>query len=208
MGPFCVSERVGIMKMYVGVKEVTAKPMTKGEAQVYLMRNIASAHSNDTAGYLVRYADGYESWSPADVFEEAYREIHGLTFGMALEALKNGYKLRRRGWNGKGIFIALAGEVNIESIAEHVHDACRDEAKKQGRENHHDMIPYAELSESVKEYDRKTAEAVIENMNYMTHPYIYIDTTGLQTDNPDAPKNRVPWFASQTDMLAEDWCIY
>ena len=70
------------------------------------------------------------------------------------------------------------------------------------------MIPYAELSESVKEYDRKTAEAVIENMNYMTHPYIYIDTTGLQTDNPDAPKNRVPWFASQTDMLAEDWCIY
>lgn len=39
----------------------------------------------------------------------------------------------------------------------------------------------------------------------MTHPYIFIDTTGLQTDNPDAPKNRVPWLASQTDMLAEDW---
>lgn len=39
----------------------------------------------------------------------------------------------------------------------------------------------------------------------MTHDYIYIDTTGLQTDNPDAPKDRVPWLASQTDMLAEDW---
>ena len=39
----------------------------------------------------------------------------------------------------------------------------------------------------------------------MTHPYIYIDTTGLLTDNPDAPKDRVPWFASQTDMLADDW---
>ena len=39
----------------------------------------------------------------------------------------------------------------------------------------------------------------------MTHPYIYIDTSGLQTDNPYAPKNRVPWLASQTDMLAEDW---
>jgi len=39
----------------------------------------------------------------------------------------------------------------------------------------------------------------------MTHPYIYIDTTGLQTDNPDAPKSLVPWLASQTDMLAEDW---
>lgn len=41
----------------------------------------------------------------------------------------------------------------------------------------------------------------------MTRPYLYIDTTGLQTNNPDAPKDRVPWFASQTDMLSEDWVI-
>lgn len=41
----------------------------------------------------------------------------------------------------------------------------------------------------------------------MSHPYIFIDTTGLQTENPDAPKSRVPWLASQTDMLAEDWQI-
>lgn len=39
----------------------------------------------------------------------------------------------------------------------------------------------------------------------MTSPYIFIDTTGLQTGNPAAPKSRVPWLASQTDMLAEDW---
>ncbi len=39
----------------------------------------------------------------------------------------------------------------------------------------------------------------------MTHPYIFIDTTGLKTDNLYAPKDRVPWVASQTDMLAEDW---
>ena len=39
----------------------------------------------------------------------------------------------------------------------------------------------------------------------MTSPYIFIDTTGLQTTNPDAPKARVPWLASQTDMLADDW---
>ena len=187
------------MKKYIGTKMISAEPCKAWKD--------AGGHKIGDDGYKVIYKDGYESWSPADVFEEAYREIHGLTFGMALEALKNGYKLRRRGWNGKGIFIALAGEVNIESIAEHVHDAWWDEAKKQGRENHPDMIPYSELSEPVKEYDRKTVEAVIENMDYMTHPYIYIDTTGLQTDNPDAPKNRVPWLASQTDMLADDWEI-
>jgi len=39
----------------------------------------------------------------------------------------------------------------------------------------------------------------------MTSPYIFIDTTGLQTDNAAAPKSLVPWLASQTDMLAEDW---
>jgi hypothetical protein len=41
----------------------------------------------------------------------------------------------------------------------------------------------------------------------MTSPYIFIDTTGLQTTNPDAPKSRVPWLASQTDMLSEDWMV-
>jgi len=41
----------------------------------------------------------------------------------------------------------------------------------------------------------------------MTSPYIFIDTTGLQTDNPEAPKSRVPWLASQTDMLSNDWFV-
>ncbi len=41
----------------------------------------------------------------------------------------------------------------------------------------------------------------------MTSPYIFIDTTGLQSDNPSAPRSRVPWLASQTDMLADDWVI-
>ena len=39
----------------------------------------------------------------------------------------------------------------------------------------------------------------------MSHPYIYIDTTGLISNNPNAKRNLVPWLASQTDLLAEDW---
>lgn len=38
--------------------------------------------------------------------------------------------------------------------------------------------------------------------------FLYIDTNGLKTDNPDAPKSIVPWAPSQTDMLAEDWIFY
>ena len=41
----------------------------------------------------------------------------------------------------------------------------------------------------------------------MTHDFIYINTTGLKTDNPNAPKGRVPWTPSQTDLLAHDWYV-
>ena len=79
-----------------------------------------------------------------------------MNFGNALEELKNGNKVARSGWNGKGIFIKL-------------------------------QVP--------------------AGSSLMTSPYIYIDTTGLQTDNENAPKSLVPWLASQTDMLSEDWNI-
>ena len=75
-------------------------------------------------------------------------------FGQALIELKNGNKVKRKGWNGDGIFLAL-------------------------------QVP--------------------DKNSKMTQPYIYIDTLGLKTNNPNAPKGRVPWLASQTDMLAEDW---
>ena len=77
-------------------------------------------------------------------------------FGWALKKLGCGWPVRRRGWNGKGIFIKL-------------------------------QVP--------------------DEHSKMTSPYIYIDTTGLRSNNPDAPRSCVPWLASQTDMLAKDWEI-
>lgn len=41
----------------------------------------------------------------------------------------------------------------------------------------------------------------------MILPYIYIVTSSLISDNPDAPRGVVPWLSSQTDMLSEDWII-
>lgn len=69
-------------------------------------------------GYAVKYADGYTSWSPKDTFEEAYRETSGLTFGLAIDALKKGFKVARIGWNGKGMFlIHVPGTDSIEPRA-------------------------------------------------------------------------------------------
>lgn len=74
----------------------------------------------------------------------------------ALQLIKLGYKAKRAGWNGKGIFVAL-------------------------------QLP--------------------DENSFMTKPYLYIDTTGLKTDNPDAAKGRIPWVPSQTDMQASDWIL-
>ena len=132
--------------------------MTAQAAGEILRRPIDTTNADaEGNGYLVLYKDGYRSWSPKAQFEEAYRQTTGMTFGMAIEAMRKGHKVARKGWNGRGIFIEL-------------------------------QVP--------------------DEHSKMTHPYIYIDTTGLQTDNPAAPKDRVPWLASQTDMLSDDWAVY
>lgn len=146
----CISKKEINMEKYIGTKIVEAEPAMRKAPTVH---PLVDAGYED--GYKVVYADGYESWSPKAAFEEAYHRVSdGMTFGEAITALKQGHRCRRRGWNGKGIFIELQ------------------------RPDEHSK---------------------------MTEPYIFIDTNGLQTANPDAPISRVPWLASQTDMLREDW---
>ncbi|MBO5416104.1 MAG: DUF2829 domain-containing protein [Clostridia bacterium] len=77
-----------------------------------------------------------------------------FNFGEAIKYLKRGFKVARKGWNGKGIYLEMQKP---------------DENSK------------------------------------MTLPYIYIVTNTLVSDNPHAPRGIVPWLASQTDMLCEDW---
>ena len=59
-------------------------------------------------GYKVRYPDGYMSWSPKNVFEEAYMPCTAMNFGLAIEAAKMGRRIARRGWNGKNQYVELA----------------------------------------------------------------------------------------------------
>lgn len=68
------------MKKYIGTELIEAEPAFRCE-------------------------DRYESRSPKEVFEEAYRPIDGMNFGLAIEAAKKGCKIARRGWNGKGMYV-------------------------------------------------------------------------------------------------------
>lgn len=93
------------MKDYIGVKVVAAEPMSRGEYNAYRGWKIPSDENPEDEGYHIRYPDGYESWCPKKQFNEAYRKCDNMTFGIAIEAMKKGNKVARRGWNGKGMFV-------------------------------------------------------------------------------------------------------
>ena len=123
------------MKKFVGTKVIEAEPMTRGEYAKLSGRNsilTEKGESEADKGYHVRYKDGYESWSPAEAFEEAYRDFANLSFGHAIELMKRGYKLARAGWNGKQQYIQLATCISYKTtdgeLVNAEHDAIGNQA--------------------------------------------------------------------------------
>ena len=67
------------MKHYIGTKLIAAVPAwritgPKGDTILVDKHRDCAMEEGSTAedGYRVRYPDGYESWSPKEVFEKAY----------------------------------------------------------------------------------------------------------------------------------------
>ena len=64
------------MKKYIGTKQIEAEHMTMGEAYekgLLQAGRVPNDSEKSNAGYHVKYQDGYESWSPAEPFEKAYK---------------------------------------------------------------------------------------------------------------------------------------
>lgn len=71
------------MHNFIGTKRVLAKPMTRGDYNLYRGWDLPANENGDDAGFLVEYVDGgqsnhpahagYISWSPASVFYKAYQ---------------------------------------------------------------------------------------------------------------------------------------
>lgn len=72
------------MKQYIGTKIVKAMPMTMTKAQKMLGREIKPTTVEED-GYLVEYKDGYMSWSPKSVFEEAYKPAETFLDRLSIE---------------------------------------------------------------------------------------------------------------------------
>ena len=149
------------MKQYIGTKIIKADPAYRVDGKAFVKANIVPSGVHIEDGYKVVYPDGYESWSPKDVFEAAYRATDGMNFGLAIEAAKMGKKIAREGWNGNGMLL-----YHVPAAA---YPPCTEVAKEAfcGSD-----VPYG--------------------------AYIAMKT---------AQGNVVPWLASQTDMLSDDWKI-
>lgn len=63
------------MKTYIGTKIIQAEPALRIDGKVYSPDEILPEDTDVEVGYRVRYPDGYESWSPRDVFEAAYMPV-------------------------------------------------------------------------------------------------------------------------------------
>lgn len=112
-------QKLGGPEMVVTVEE------EKVEANIEAAEESGLGLVRKQEGYKVVYEpDGYESWSPKEVFEAAYRRTDGLSFGLALEAAKKGMRIARAGWNGKGQYVELGVnfqyEVPYSGVQKHV----------------------------------------------------------------------------------------
>ena len=100
------------MNQYIGTKVVKARSAWKHtgrDGKIHIIPDEPSLLDGESKelGYQVIYPDGYESWSPKEVFETAYRRTECMNFGLALEAAKIGLKISRKGWNGKNQYVEL-----------------------------------------------------------------------------------------------------
>ena len=105
-----------------------------------------TAHPPFIAGAPIVHAEVSQLRSDA-LLDLATAHREHFDFGFAVRALKDGQRVARAGWNGKGMWLAL-------------------------------QVPDANSK--------------------MSLPYIYMNTVDGKL---------VPWLASQTDVLAEDWDI-
>lgn len=105
------------MKQYIGTKIIKAEPACRVDGKVFVKANIVPCGYEIEDGYKVVYPDGYESWSPKDVFEATYRETTGMSFGLAIEAAKMGKRIARSGWNGKSQYVELATRIDYCNTA-------------------------------------------------------------------------------------------
>ena len=133
---------------FIGVKKILAHPMTREEYNNLRGWTVPENENPADDGYLVEYlgsapqpelvgkVDGYASWSPKDVFDQAHIAVRNadvdvddvrnmveelasaskelVSFETALHYCKRGMYIARKGWNGKGMSVRMVKGTAIQ----------------------------------------------------------------------------------------------
>ena len=83
------------MKKYIGTKQVSATPAWRIDGKVYPKDGEVPRSMNREDGYKVVYEDGYESWSPKDVFEKTYKVAETFLERLMIERKELAEKLEK-----------------------------------------------------------------------------------------------------------------
>lgn len=83
------------MKKYIGTKQVSATPAWRIDGKVYPKDGEVPRSMNREDGYKVVYEGGYESWSPKDVFEKAYKVAETFLDRLMIERKELAEKLEK-----------------------------------------------------------------------------------------------------------------
>lgn len=154
---------------------VNLKVLLDGETNLWITSALKGTGENQWNWPVIAASD------PAIVQEN-------LDFGKALEALKQGKRVARKGWNGKGMFIFIrpADKLHVDVVVDKVKS----------------------LPQSVKDYYLK------DLLNHDTGerlpsagPDDVIEFTAYLCMKAADGSIVNGWLASQTDMLSEDWTI-
>lgn len=212
------------MKTYIGVKVVNATPMNRQAYNEFRGWQVPENENPQDEGYLVEYQDsavqpelagkanGYVSWSPKEVFEQSYsttaeggrvfyaKSDNGSIYigdGATLDEAKQSAEQTEKSASldnsfdfGTALYLLKAGQKvaragwNEQGMflllisGEAVTEAINN---RYGNPTLHDVAS--------SEYEKCTIIPPV------------LDAVYMKTDD----NKLVPWFASQTDLLSDDW---
>lgn len=96
---------------YIGFDIVDAEPMKLGDYCKFQGLEIPEKKCLKKDGYIIYHRKGkpyeYVTWRPKAEFDDEWCELHGMTFGMALEAMRCGCRAARMDWNGKDMWLSI-----------------------------------------------------------------------------------------------------
>ncbi len=104
-----------------------------------------------------------------------------MNFGIAVEQMKRGKKVARKGWNGKGMWISMFSSLNI------------------GIENDDKSVDFNIDDEHIGEKSLRRWGHYEDDKVYKIKDCICMFTAGEEI--------QLGWNASTADVLAEDWDV-